>query len=817
VGRFPSGLVTLLFTDIEGSTRLLHELGEEAYTDALAEHRRVLRDAFAANDGVEVDTQGDAFLVAFSSATGAVVAAAAAQAALADGQVKVRMGLHTGTPQVSGEGYVGEDVHLGARVAGSGHGGQVLLSKATRDLIDGLELRDLGEHRVKDFDQPVWIFQLGDGAFPPLKTISNTNLPRPASSFVGREREVDEVTALLRAGARMVTLTGPGGSGKTRLSIEAAAELVGESRNGTFWVGLATVRDSQFVLPAIARTLGAHDELAAHIGEKEMLLLLDNLEHVIDVAPDLAALVEACPDLRVLVTSRELLRVRGEVEFEVLPLADPDAVELFCARAGLQPSPAVQELCRRLDNMPLALELAAARSKALSPEQILERLSERLDLFKGGRDADPRQLTLRATIEWSHALLSPEEQALFAGLGVFAGGCTPEAAGAVCDADLDTIQSLVEQSLLRRTVDRFWMLETIREYAVEQLDASTDADAVRSRYAEFFRALVESANLNVEAIDAGRPSHIELVVPEQANVRSVLDWTLDADPELGLAIASDLEQFWVMQNPFEGARRFDELLDRAQDPPAMVRARALRCLSGARYMSGAFETAIEPSEQALQLYRAARDEAGEMTMLFRVGTSWLAAGEIDRARVLLEESLAGFRRLGKKMGECEASGNLASIELEWGDPELGRTLIEENIELAREVGFTWWEAGKQLTLSRHLLETGDLDDAERRACKALELEWQLTDRRATVVCLAYLAWAAAGRGDVDRAGRLWGAIETEERTGTVGADWETVEREACASALGIVAGAEFEQGRADGAKLSLAEAIEYALSVDSRS
>src|SRR5205823_4933544 len=235
------------------------------------------------------------------------------------------------------------------------------------------DVRDLGEHRLKDIPEPVWIFQLGDGAFPPLKTIANTNLPRPASSFVGREREVAEVVALLR-GSRLVTLTGPGGSGKTRLSIEAAAELVPEFRNGVFWVGLATLRGAELVVPTVAQTIGAQNGLAEHIGEKEVLLLLDNLEQVVAVAPELSALVEACPNLTLLVTSRELLRVRGEVEYEVLPLADPDAVELFCSRAQLGAELAVEELCRRLDNMPLALELAAARTKALSPEQILERL-----------------------------------------------------------------------------------------------------------------------------------------------------------------------------------------------------------------------------------------------------------------------------------------------------------------------------------------------------------------------------------------------------------------------------------------------------------
>jgi hypothetical protein len=417
--ELPSGTVTLLFTDIEGSTRLLNELGAEAYEEALAEHRRLLRRAFAQRDGVEVDTQGDAFFYAFPSAAEAIEAAREGQQALSVGPIRVRMGLHTGRPHVGSEGYVGEDVHLAARIAAAGHGGQVLVSQATRALVDG-ELADLGEHRVKDFSEPVWIFQLGEERFPPLKTISNTNLPRPASSFVGREREVSEVVELLQDGARLVTLSGPGGSGKTRLAIESAAELVPEFRNGVFWIGLAALRNSALVAETVAQTLGAKDGLAEHIGERELLLLVDNFEQVVEAASELGSLLESCPNLRLLVTSRELLRIRGEVEYSVPPLAQPEAVELFCARSQLQRSDDIAELCRRLDNLPLAVELAAARTSVLSPAQILERLSQRLDLLKGGRDSESRQQTLRATVEWSHDLLSADEQRLFARLSVFA-------------------------------------------------------------------------------------------------------------------------------------------------------------------------------------------------------------------------------------------------------------------------------------------------------------------------------------------------------------------------------------------------------------
>jgi len=416
----PTGTVTFFFTDAEGSTKLLHDLGAERYADALTEHQRVVREACGAHDGVEVDTQGDAFFVAFPAAAGALAAAAEIAKGVAAGPIRVRIGLHTGTPLVTGEGYVGDDVHLAARVAASGHGGQILVSAATAARVaqsgsepQALSLLDLGEHRLKDIEGAVSIFQLGDSSFPPLRTISNTNLPRPASSFVGRERELEGVLAGIAGGVRLLTLTGPGGSGKTRLAIEAAASLLPEYRAGVFWVGLAALRDPALVTETISRALGARDGLPEHIGERELLVLLDNLEQVIAAAPELSALLSACPNLTLIVTSRELLRVQGEVEFAVPPLAETDAVALFCERAHVKPSEEIAELCVHLDSQPLAVELAAARAKALSTAQILARLWQRLDLLKGGRDADPRHQTLRATIEWSYDLLSDDEKQLF--------------------------------------------------------------------------------------------------------------------------------------------------------------------------------------------------------------------------------------------------------------------------------------------------------------------------------------------------------------------------------------------------------------------
>jgi predicted ATPase len=734
-----------------------------------------------------------------------VRAAAAGRDALAPGPVRVRMGLHTGTPSRTDEGYFGRDVNAGARVAASAHGGQVVLTKASRDLLGDADLRDLGEHRVKDFDEPIWIYQLGEELFPPLKTISNTNLPHPASSFVGREREVREVEALVRE-ARLVTLTGPGGSGKTRLSIEAGSELVGEFRNGVFWIGLATVHDPGGVLPAVAQTLGAQGDLADHIGERELLLVIDNLEQVVACAAELATLVEACPNLRLLVTSRELLRVRGEVEYEVLPLADPDAVELFCLRAGLEASPAVAELCRRLDNMPLALELAAARTKALTPEQILERLGERLDLFQGGRDAEERQKTLRATIEWSHDLLLPEEQQLFAQLGIFVGGCTLDSAEVVADADLDTIQSLVEKSLLRRTDDRFWMLETIREYAVERLTASGEEDRRQRRHAEHFLAVAEAANLSAES--TGRESP-ELVRPEADNIRAAIDWAVDRDLELAFRLTIAMEQFWVMNDAFEGLRRVGELLERGPDISPVLRARALRVLGETSFIAGDFDQSASQGEAALAEFERLGDERGVAVVLHRLSVDAATAQDFARARRLLEGSLAICRRLPNPKLEADAVRILGWVEQCEGNRQRALELFEEAAKLCEQIGHTWIQASTLLSIAELCHELGRSEIAEARALEALRLSWQLVDRRSSVYALASLVSLAAAQGDIARAGRLWGAIETEESRAPLG-NWDQM-RDEYAAAIVTSGDAEFETARRAGHAMTLSEAVDYAL------
>jgi predicted ATPase len=704
----PSGTVTFLFTDVEGSTRLLQKLGAEAYARALEEHRRLLRKAFAAQGGVEVDTQGDAFFYAFPAAPGALAAAEEAKESLAEGPIRVRVGIHTGRAHVTEEGYVGEDVHLGARIAAAGHGGQVLLSKATRQLVDSV-ISDLGEHRLKDFAEPVWIFQLGSERFPPLKTISNTNLPRPASSFIGREREVAEVAALLREGARLVTLGGPGGSGKTRLAIEAAAELVPEFRNGVFWVGLAPLRDATLVAATITQTLGAKDGLAEHIGERELLLLLDNFEQVVETAPGLAALVEACPNLFVLLTSRELLRVRGEREYSVPPLADPEAVELFCARAQTEPDEAVHKLCRALDNLPLALELAAARASVLSPRQLLDRLSERLDLLKGGRDTDPRQQTLRAAIEWSYELLDEEEPRLFARLAVFSGGSTLVSAEQVAEADLDTLQSLVDKNLLRHTEERFWMLETIREYAAERLEASGEADGLRQRQAQHFLALAEQAEPNLLGYSREWLDRLE---QEHDNLRAALDWfEASGETELALRLAGALSRFWDEKGHLaEGRRRLESAL-RTGNRPTAARAKALNGAADMAVSLGDATTATLRAEEGLALHRTLGNAWGTAESGFLLGLAVADEDDFERARELLDESARQFRELGDQQYALAATRMLAWACYRLGDRKRGRALHEDNLRRARALGNEHIEASTLSALAMIAVDEGRVHDA----------------------------------------------------------------------------------------------------------
>src|SRR3989440_2024607 len=550
----PTGTVTLFFTDIEGSTRLLYQLGER-YQDVLATCRQLLRETFQKWNGHEVDTQGDAFFVVFARATDALAAAVDVQRALAlhswsDGiAVRMRIGLHTGEPQRSPDGYVGLDVHHAARIMNAGHGGQVLLSQATRELVqynlpDGVSLCDLGEHHLKDLEHPCHLFQLVMAGlpsdFPPLKTldIHPHNLPVQLTPLIGRQKEVDEIRRILeQQHVRLLTLTGPGGIGKTRLGLQVAAELSDLFLDGVYFVNLAPIRDPGFVVPTIAQTLNLQ-ELAEHplldlvkafLREKQLLLLLDNFEQVVSAALQVAELLAACPRLKVLVTSRMVLHVQAEQEVAIPPLCVPDprqlpevvalaqydALALFIQRAqAVKPAfqlshanaRAIAEICLHLEGLPLAIELAAARIKLLPPQALLARLTPRLTLLSSGaRDVPERQQTLRNTIAWSYQLVDAQVQRLFRRLSVFVGGCTLqaiEAMGAALDGEaggvFEGVACLLDQSLLQQTESegeepRLVMLETIREYAWECLAASGERETTCQAQARYYVALAEQA------------------------------------------------------------------------------------------------------------------------------------------------------------------------------------------------------------------------------------------------------------------------------------------------------------------------------------
>jgi predicted ATPase len=808
----PTGTVTFLFTDIEGSTKLLHELGPEGYDDALAEHRRIVREAFTAYGGVEVDTQGDAFFVAFPTAEGALKAAGAARDALAVGPTRIRMGIHTGSPHLGAEGYVGADVHRAARIAAAGHGGQVLVSAATAAWVgtDGLE--ELGEHRLKDFPEPVAIYQLGDERFPPLKTISNTNLPRPASSFIGREQEVEEVAALLHDGARLLTLTGPGGSGKTRLAIEAAATVVPEFKAGVFWVGLAPLRDSALVSETVARSLGTKDGLADHIGEREMLLLLDNLEQVIAAAPELAKLVEACPNLRLLITSRERLRVRGEVEYPVLPLAEREAVDLFCTRARIEPDDTIRRLCRALDNLPLAIELAAARAAILSPAQILERLAQRLDLLKGGRDADPRQQTLRATIEWSFDLLTPDEKRLFSRLAVFAGGCSLEAAEAVAVADLDTLQSLVDKSLLRRTADRFWMLETIREFAAERLEASDEIGEIRRRHAEYFLALAEEAYPHTLGVSP--TPWLDRLESDHDNLRSAINWfQASGHSELALRMAGALWEFWCLRNHArEGWRRLEDLLAMDAQPTA-ARARALTGSAHISIQAGEAAAYRLRAEQALALQRQVGDAWGIAYAEFQFAASMCYAGEFAAAQPLLEHSVGRLAEVGDEHRELQASRYVAWASKELGDAERYRSIYEENLRRARAIGDAENEEWALESLSSVATDEGRHQDALAMLRDAYRLARDMGDPEAVDMYLVRLGNALAFAGRSEIAVRVLALSDVmHDELGWTYEDWfAQIKERAVARARAELDDSAFNEAWTAGRKVTADEVVAIAL------
>ena len=709
----PTGTVTFLFTDVEGSTRLLHSLGAEAYAEALAEHRRVIREACAAEGGVEVDTQGDAFFFAFPTAPGALAAAAALTGALAPGSIHVRVGLHTGTPLVTDEGYVGDDVHRAARIAAVGHGGQVLVAASTASLVGSDGLVDLGEHRFKDLSAPERVYQLGEHEFAPLDSLYRSNLPLAANPLVGRKKELADVLQAILDGTRAATITGPGGVGKTRFALAVAGEAAHAFPDGVWFVPLASLRDPALVLPTVADAIGADGDVARHIGDGTCLLFLDNFEQVVDAAPDLATLAGECPRLRLLVTSREALRIAVEREYPLSPLPESPSVELFRQRAtAVAPELEVEyataaAICDRLDRLPLALELAAARCKALSPNQILERLSESLDLLRSGRDADPRQQTLRATIDWSYGLLSDEEQRLFRALSVFRGGCTLEAAEAVCDADLDTMQSLVEKSLLRFTGERYWMLETIREYARAQLNELGESDEWTRHHSRYFMEQLEQAC--AERKGPRRAAVLAWYAAEVANLRAMLDRLMETAPREAAHATNLLFRFWKSVGAVaEADQRLESVLG-LDDLTDDVRAEALSSLAEIQEWRGDLEAARASAAEALRI--SAPGSYARVLALLVTSTSEALDGNTSEAIRMGRQAVNEAKAIDVEVA-IATRGDLAMLLVTAGRRDEARAVLTEAVADAR---------ASNLPMNEHwgLAQLGFIDvlDAEYEAAR----------------------------------------------------------------------------------------------------
>ena len=760
--------MTFLFTDVEGSTRLLQDHGD-AYALLLAEHRRLLRAAFARHEGVEVDTQGDGSFAAFTRASDAIAAARDAQAALAATPVRVRIGIHTGEPILTGDGYVGIDVHKGARVAAAGHGGQVLVSEQTARLAGDDDLRDLGAHRLKDLTAPERIYQLGSRAFPPLKTLDASNLPVAANPLIGREVELAELISLLRNGVRVATVTGAGGTGKTRFALQAAAEVADDFPDGVFWIPLQALGDADLVLATVAETVGARADVAAHVRDRRMLLLLDSLEHLLPAAPALAQLVAECPELRLLVTSRAPLRIAAEREVPLEPLAAAGASALFVelARAAgrrLEPDETVAMICRRLDNLPLALELAAARTRVLEPGALLGRLDRALPVLTGGRrDAPERQRTLRATIAWSHDLLDGHARRLFARIGAFAGTFSLDAVEEVCDADLDALAALVELSLLKPVGEgRFVLLETIHEYALEQLEESGELAATRGRHADFFLAFAERVSR-----ERGTADSLAALGREHDNIRSALTWlhaTGDVERELRLAVA--VNQFrWVRSHLREQRHLLVDALANAQEVGRGVRADARAALAQVAFFLGDLDEWRRSADESLDLARSIGDDR-RIEWALRVRT--FGEHDLPERRRLLREAEELTRRFGDDGALAWVLHMLGLTAAEEGGYAEARARLEESLALNRTLGRTF-ETGNTLSdLGFVAVSDGRYELARDVLREALRIALDLHANDLAATCLVWIAAVATGYGDPTRAARLLAAAATVfARTGTV--------------------------------------------------
>ena len=892
----PGGTLTFLFTDIEGSTRLVQELGAEGYGDILALHRELLRAAWAAHGGTEVGTEGDSFFVVFPGAPDAIAAAADAQRALAAARfphdvpaVRVRIGLHTGLGVVSAGTYVGNDVNRAARIAAAANGGQVLLSSATVALLGnglpaGIHIRDLGEHRLKDLRPEKLAILDIDGLADdprPIRSLDSrpNNLPTQMTSFVGRDAELDETRAML-ASARLLTLTGPGGTGKTRLSLQLAASVAEAFPDGVYFVALEPIREPALVGPTIAAVMGLvedsssaiGDRLASWIGARRILLVLDNFEQVVEAAPLVGELLRATSELKVIVSSRAALRLSGEQEYPVpglptppdparlgaydlaqlpdeLRVPDPatldryESVRLFVARASaVRPAfrltadnaASVAGIVARLQGMPLAIELAAARVKLLPPESILARLQDQLAMLAGGaRDLPERQQTLRGAIAWSYDLLDEPARRLIGRLSVFAAGCSLDLAEAICGpADelgsgvLDGIGSLVDQSLVRAEEvagePRFRMLETIRAFSAEQLLASGEADTIRERHARAFLALAEGAAGKLNGSE--QRAWLDRLDVEHDNLRAALEWaTARPDPELAIRLGFALWRFWQKRGYLvEGRRRLGRIADEAwsRADPAL-RARLLEALGGIAWWQADLDAMATYYDEALAHWRSIGDRAeianaiynASFAYVFGTGAVTPSDPELKGLR-LMEEALEIYRSLGDNRGAGNAIWAIGNWYHFHFQSDVAVTSFRESLALFETAGDSTMVAWSHHMLGTALLRIKGFEEAAIHI-RAAMVEFEAAgDASALTLVLDDYSALAVVRGDLPRAARLHGAARALALT--TGANLSNLvdeldEASSVPSTRGALSAAELDRFAAEGRAMSLSDAVAYAM------
>ena len=874
-----TGTVTFLFSDIEGSTRLLRS-SEDRWPAILDRHRELLRAAFEAHGGVEVGTEGDSFFAVFPSAPAATAAAADVQRALAaepwpdDMEVRVRIGLHTGEASLSAKTYVGLHVHRASRIASVGHGGQVLLSDATRSLVvdslsDGLGLRDLGEHRLKDLEHPERLWQLViDGLqsdFPAVSSLDATpnNLPTRLTTFLGRDSEIEAI-GLLLADHRLLTLTGPGGTGKTRLSLEVAGRVMRHYPDGVWFVELATITDPDLVPSTIAQTLGLSERggrtpterVIDHLGARRALIVLDNFEQVLGAGASVNELLTACPNLAILTSSRSALQVSGEQEYPVPPLDLPDpanlpslsrlsqyeAVALFIERArAVRPgfevtnenAPAVAEICVRLDGLPLAIELAAARIRVLTPQAMLGRLGDRLGLLSAGsRDLPARQQTLRGAIAWSHDLLEEADRELFARLSVFVGGAGLDEIESVCSGaggdTLDGLTSLTEKSLVRQAEgvegeSRFTMLETIREYAIEQAMERDQWDGLRERHAHAFAELASEAAGHV--MGTGSRTSLDRLDLEHDNLRAALGWCMEHDTETALLLCHRLWRFWQRRGHLtEGLERAEAALalpDAAAHPAA--RADALSAAAGLAYWRADAEQARVHYLAEIEARTVLGDRAGLAEANYGISFTYAVLDlsnpeTADKSMQFITSALEIYTDLGDDAGVGRCEWALANVL--WGTMQISeaRRRALHALELFEAtgdqfmVGWASYTAGlADLTADQEAGGSAEARDGARsRFERAMRIFREAGDLSGYTLVLDAMAVLAVRNGDRNRAARLTGVVtKLEQSSGTALNPWNRGVLEFDPEELR--ADPALAEDLAIGAAMSVEDAVAYAL------